>query len=305
MTLPQLYESKQCPEERVLSSGIIDVHTHCFVRVGDADKLSRGLEALQKEGLRHLAVLGLVNTHLDSRRAWDLIPGYVEDRGDPLLHEAENLLELVRMTGPVLLPFVDTRHLWGDVPTLLQGYMFRGFRGVKGIYLGDDENDVGVRSVPDTLGITLEQYHRREWEIFAFAQAHDLPLLYHMDARRKADLMKALLDDFPGVRVNFPHFGIGRSAFRKMLDRYPNVYTDIAAMLPHIQGDPSGYRDFIMHYSDRVCFASDALLYAPEVIGDYIRTVRDLKLPEEMETRVFSGNPERFLGSALEAVDTL
>ncbi|MCM2357911.1 MAG: amidohydrolase family protein [Geobacteraceae bacterium] len=284
-----------------MTRDIIDVHAHCFTSRRAAPAVSCGLDKLRGEGLRHMAVLGMVNTHLDSETIWNLTPRAVENRGDPLLHEADDLLELARLTGPVILPFVDTRHMWGDVATLLLGYIGRGFRGLKGIYLADNENDIGVGNVPDTFGITLEQYQRREWEIFAFAEAHDLPLLYHMDARRYGDVMRAMLDDFPRVRVNFPHFGIGRSAFRNFLDRYPNVYTDLAGMLPHIRRTPDSYRDFILHYPDRVCFGTDTLLYAPEAALDYIRMVRELKLPEEIEARLFSGNPASYLGRALGA----
>lgn len=283
-----------------MQQGIIDVHTHCFTGREHADAVSRGLEMLRREGLRHMAVAGLVNTHLDAEAIWNLIPTSVENRGNPLFYEVDDLMELARLAGPTMLPFVDTRHLWGDVPTVLSGYIGRGFRGIKGIYLADNENDIGVSSVPETFGISLAQYHRREWEIFAFAETHDLPLLYHMDARRYGDVMRAMLDDFPHVRVDFAHFGIGRSAMGKILDRYPHVYTDFAGLLPYMRSNPAGYRDFIMHYADRVCFGSDAFLYTLEAVRDHIRMVRELGLPEEIEARVFTGNPIRFLGRALE-----
>lgn len=278
---------------------VIDVHTHCFTGRWHADEVARGLNDLRRAGLKHMAVLGLVNTHLDSEAMWGLIPDFVENRGDPLFHEADDLLELARLSGQVLVPFVDTRHLWGDVPTALQGYVARGFKGIKGIYLADDGNDIGVRGVPDTFGITLQQYHKREWEIFSFAQTHDLPLLYHMDARRHSDVMKALLDDFPAVRVDFAHLGIGRKAFSEILDRYPNVYTDIAGLLPHIRSNPASYRDFIIHYADRVCFGSDAFLYQAGSVLDCIQMVKELQLPENIEARVFFDNPVGFLGRAL------
>jgi hypothetical protein len=54
-----------------------------------------------------------------------------------------------------------------------------------------------------------------------------------------------------------------------------------------------------MHYPDRVCFGSDAFLYQPETVLDYLEMVKDLKLPEEIEALVFNGNPARFLGRAL------
>lgn len=278
---------------------IIDVHTHCFTGRQHAGDVARDLGNLRRAGLRHMAVLGLVNTHLDAEAMWGLIPDYVENRGDPLFYEVDNLLELARFSDGVIVPFVDTRHLWGDVPAALRGYIASGFKGIKGIYLADAGNDIGVRGVPDTFGITLQQYHRREWEIFSFAQANDLPLVYHMDARRHGDVMKALLEDFPRVRVDFAHLGIGRKAFGAILDRYPNAYTDIAGLLPHIRNNPDSYRDFIIHYADRVCFASDALLYQAGTIFDYIEMMKELHLPEDIEANVFCANPVRLLGRAL------
>lgn len=278
---------------------IVDVHCHCFTGRGQAEIVARGLEMLRKEGLSHMAVLGLVNTRLDSRKIWELIPDYVKNLGDPLFNEAADLMELTRQNGATLFPMVDTRYLSGDVPSLLHGYVKQGFRGIKGIYLADNGNDLGVGNIPDAFGISLKQYQQREWEILAFAEANDLPVLYHMDARRYGDVMRAMLEDFPRLRIDFPHFGIGRRAFRRILDRYPNVYTDLASMLPHIQKDPVSYGDFISHYSDRVCFGSDAFLYQPETVLDYIRMVRALELPEEIEDKVFSENPHRFLGHTL------
>jgi hypothetical protein len=279
---------------------IIDVHMHCFVGRADSEAVSRGIGELRRAGVRNLVVAGLVNTHLDKDAMWDLIPGSVENRGDALFNEAEDLLELARVSGQTIVPLVDTRHLWGDVATALKGYLRRGFRGIKGIYL-DEDNDIGVRSVAATFGITPEQYRRREWEIFAFAQAHDLPLLYHIDARRHAEVVTAMLTDFPRLRVDFAHLGIGRKAFGAILDRYPRVYTDVAGLAHHVRSSPASYRDFITHYADRVCFASDALLYQPEIVLDYIRMVEELELPAEVAAQVFSGNAVRFLGSALDA----
>jgi hypothetical protein len=278
---------------------IIDVHMHCFTGRWHAAAVAHDLVKLRRAGLRNMVVAGLVNTHLDSRAMWNLIPDYVDNRGDPNFNEANDLLELTRLSDRFILPFVDTRHLWSDVSTALHGYIRQGFKGIKGIYLPDEGNDIGVRGVPETFGISLQRYLQREWEIFSFAQDHDLPVLYHMDSRRNGDVMVAILKDFPALRIDFAHLGIGRKTFATILDQYPNVYTDIANLLPLMKNNPASYRDFIMHYPDRVCFASDALLYQAETVLDYIGMVKDLKLPEEIEAQVFNGNPASFLGCAL------
>jgi hypothetical protein len=283
---------------------IIDVHMHCFVGREQAQTLAQDFRELRGQGVRHMVVAGLVNTTLDPATMWNLLPDFVENRGDSLCNEAEDLLELAWASEQMILPFIDTRHLWGDVEYVLKDYLRQGFKGIKGIYLPGDNNDLeelGVRGVPETFGITLEQYRRREWEIFSFAQSHELPLLYHMDARRYGDDMKALLDDFPEVRVDFAHLGIGRKAFGPILDRYPNVFTDLAGLLPHLRNNPASYRDFILHYPDRVCFGTDAMLYNTKSVLAYIDVVRELKLPEEIEYQLFTANPARFLGSTLGA----
>jgi len=282
-----------------MASEIIDVHSHCFLSRAKSSWLGERLAPLRAEGLRRMVVVGLVNTHLDSERMWNFIPRYIDNQGDPRFFEVENLLGLAQDHAPTLVPFVDTRHLRGDPGDLLAGYVARGFRGVKGIYLADDRNDLGVGNYPDTFGVSLEEYHRVQWGIFAFAETRGLPLLYHMDVRLYGDVTKALLDDFPKLRVDFAHFGIGRKAIAELFDRYPNVYTDLASMAPHLRRDPEGYRDFIVHYQDRVCFGSDTNLYAPETVLEYIDMVRALRLPPEVEAQVFSANPRRYLGAAL------
>lgn len=281
-----------------MAPDILDVHAHCFLGRGKSLWLGEALGQLRAQGVRRMVVVGLVNTVLDSESMWNLIPRYVAHEGDPAFFEVDDLLALAEDHKPTLVPFVDTRHLWGEAGALLADYVGRGFRGIKGIYLADDRNDLGVGNVPETFGITLRQYHEREWQIFAFAQDHDLPLVYHMDARLYGDTMTALLDDFPRLRVNFPHFGISRKALGRILDRYPLVFTDTASMLPHLEQNPAGYRDFILHYPDRVCFGTDTNLYAPLTTLDYLRGLRLLGLPPDAEEKVFAVNPRRFLGRA-------
>ena len=278
---------------------IIDVHMHCFAGRDHAPQLAGDMETLRDQGVRNLVVVGLANTELDAAGVRNLIPDYVEHRGDPTFHEVEDLLELTRVSDCSILPFVDTRYLWGDVAAHLSGYVRQGFRGVKGIYLPDEGNDIGVRGVPETFGVTLQQYRQREWAIWSFAEAHDLPLLYHIDSRQYGDELAALLDDFPRLRVDIAHLGISRKSFSKFLDRYPNVFTDIANLLPHIRSNPESYRDFIMHYPDRVCFGSDAFLYQAEKVLAYLQLVRDLDVPEEIAGQVFYSSPARYLGTVL------
>lgn len=278
---------------------VIDVHTHCFTTRREAARVGAGLAALGAEGLRHIVAVGLVNTELPREEAQRLVPGWVENRGDPCLNEAGDLLALAAEHGPAILPFVDTRHLPADPAPRLRAYVAQGFAGFKGLYLPDGRNDLGVPGIPEVLGLTAEAYRRREWEIFACAEELGSPVVYHIDARRHGEVLGALLTDFPSVRLDAAHLGLGRRAFAAFLERHPNLYTDLASLLPHARQDPKGYRDFLLHFPDRVCFGTDAFLYDLEAAKPYVHLVAELGLPAELEAAVFWDNPVRFLGSAL------
>lgn len=275
---------------------IIDVHCHCLAGSGQSDLIAAGLTELRKAGLSQIAVMGLVNTRFNAEEIARLVPEGFNNCGDPLYYEADTLLQFSRQNAGMLFPMIDTRCMTGSVPQRLEDYLSRGFRGIKGLYLADSGNDLGLASIPELFGITAKQFHDREWQIFSYAAARNLPVLYHMDVQRYNDVTLALLDDFPQLRINFPHFGISRKALSKILDTYPNVYTDIAYMRPHILKNPESYRDFMRHYPDRVCFGTDALLYQPEIIRQYIALVRSLQLAKELESAIFSHNPRAFLG---------
>ncbi|WP_035496734.1 amidohydrolase family protein [Citrifermentans bremense] len=280
------------------AAGFIDVHTHCFTGSAWAQQVLEQSGELRRSGFSHIVAIGMVNTRLSHEEIRNLIPDWVENRGNPLYHELDELLEHARRSDGFIIPLVDTRALWGDVAGTLSGYIEQGVRGIKGIWL-TDVNDIGVKGVPNTFGITLKEYRRREWEIFSYAQENDLPLLYHMDAREHADTMAAMVQDFPRVRVNFPHFGIGRKPFAKILDDHPGVYTDMANLLPHLKKNPESYRDFIIHYQDQVCLGSDTFLYDMGAILQYLEALRGLGLSEEVLHKVCSVNPRAFLGKAL------
>lgn len=284
-----------------LESAIIDVHAHCFTSKAFAGDVAQQLERLRGRGISHVAVAGMVNDRFDAEQIWGLVPDWVENRGDGLFDEGSDLLEHARLSKGGIVPLLDTRYLWGDLPATLGRYLRQGFRGIKGIYLPDSENDLGVKGVPDTFGITVSEYRKREWEIFSFAETNDLTVLYHIDARRYGDTLAAILADFPRVRVNFPHFGIGRNAFAPFLDRYPNVFTDFSGLLSHMRENQASYRDFIQHYQDQVCFGSDAILYKVEGSLHYLDALFDLGLPEEVLRKVCVENPRRLMGNALSA----
>jgi len=282
--------------EHPLTREIIDVHCHSLAGPQQEQLIASGLAKLRQAGVSRQVVMCLVNTSFTAEEMAGLIPAGFDNCGDPRCYEVDTLLRLVQQSEGMLLPMVDTRCMTGNPTERLQEYLARGFKGIKGLYLAEAGNDLKLSSIPELFGITPREFHDREWEIFGFAEANELPVLYHMDVNRYQDVALAILRDFPRLRINFPHFGISRKAIRKLFDSSSNVYTDIAYMRPHIVKDPQSYKDFIQHYPDRVCFGTDALLYQPEIVLQYIDLVRSLQLTEDLETGVFSTNPRNYLG---------
>ena len=88
---------------------IIDVHCHCFAGMGQSERVLSGLSELRNAGVRHMAVMGLVNPGLNEQDVCKLIPEGFENLGDPLFNEADDLLELTRQSGAMLQPMLDTR----------------------------------------------------------------------------------------------------------------------------------------------------------------------------------------------------
>ncbi len=277
---------------------IIDVHTHCFTGRAGLPALVPVVGELKKRGFTRVVTLGLINTAFDRETAACIMPPFVDNRGAQTFDEADDLLGLADDLRPFLIPFADMRHLAGDPAPELSFRIGQGFMGIKGIYLPDENNDLGVRPIPDALGMTRAAYERRESEVFRFAEERGLPLLYHMDARRYGDRMESLLKDFPRARVNIPHLGVSRKAFAPFLERHENLFTDFAFLKTHVEKDPAGYRDFMVAFADRICFGTDALLHGLLECADYADMMDGLRLGPEITEKICSANPRRFLGPA-------
>jgi predicted TIM-barrel fold metal-dependent hydrolase len=55
----------------------------------------------------------------------------------------------------------------------------------------------------------------------------------------------------------------------KMLDKYPNVYPEVAAIVAELGRQPKFAREFFIKYQDRVLFGKDT--YRPEEYHTYFR----------------------------------
>ena len=61
------------------------------------------------------------------------------------------------------------------------------------------------------------------------------------------------------------------ASLAKLLDRLPNVYTEIGAVIAELGRQPKMARDFLIRYQDRVLFGKDS--WVPEEFPTYFRTL--------------------------------
>jgi len=164
----------------------------------------------------------------------------------------------------------------------------------------------------------------RSMEIYAACSELKLPLLFHIDNLRNMDkpgltgLAKAI-EANPGC--NFIGHGPGwwasisgdasdkdlggypkgkvapGGAMDKLMEKFPNIYADLSAGsgAGAISRDLEFGREFLIRRQDRIMFGTDFLAPKQDV-PQFELFEQKLKLPEEVQVKIFRGNARRVLG---------
>jgi hypothetical protein len=239
-------------------------------------------------------------------RAVHLIPGAYRDFTG---------IDAARMVHDDLRAWLDFQPLWTAEPRSLEVLSFLdvrawdgrsdlgtwwgdGHAGLKNILVAEvDEEKMRMPPLRRVPGIGSEAYLDAHRAMFAAAALWGVPVMYHADLTLHAAFVEECLQAHPGLRVAIPHLGFSRRRMSRLLERFPNVVTDISSLKPFIEADPEAYRTFLLEYPERVLLGSDAIAcHDLRAALDYPRCVRDLRLPEEVAAAVLGGNARRFLG---------
>jgi predicted TIM-barrel fold metal-dependent hydrolase len=108
-------------------------------------------------------------------------------------------------------------------------------------------------------------------EVYAYCEENRIPIIFHANARFYWDEIKRVLDAYPNLVVNLPHYCmalINLDRIREIFDNYPNVYSDISLghsefaypALEYVSDRWQTYREFIQEYKTRFLFAADMVL---------------------------------------------
>jgi len=108
-------------------------------------------------------------------------------------------------------------------------------------------------------------------EVYQYCEEQRMPILYHINSDRFLDQMERILQAFPDLVVVAPHFILtsrNLTLLSRLLDTYPNLYTDISfghpdfqvAGFKRISYNVVAFREFMQKYRDRINFGTDIVI---------------------------------------------
>jgi len=109
-------------------------------------------------------------------------------------------------------------------------------------------------------------------EIYKYCEEEKIPILYHINSSRPYfKQFEKILKTFPNLVVLAPHFVLtsrNLNFLTRLLDDYPNLYTDVSfghpdfqvAGFERISNNIENFRKFVQKYRDRITFGTDIVI---------------------------------------------
>lgn len=290
---------------------ILDVHEHAQTEA-DVERL---IGAMDRLGIQRACVLAASRSTFDHNR----VGGF-----DGFRDNNEALLRAKARHPDRVCTFVTLHPTDEGNAELLARYVDEGADGLK-LFLGHPG------SAGDEPFHVMPLDDPRMWPVFEYAQSTDLPVTMHVDLARYGDELVRLLERFPLLRLNLPHFGTYKNTAERLaqlgllLDRFPNVYLDMSFGSPDIQvvdfetlaATHERMTAFVTAHADRLMFASDLVItektnsaFVESTLRSYMqmleadrfrfflrpeRPMRGLALPENVLRAVYRDTPAAFL----------
>ena len=109
-------------------------------------------------------------------------------------------------------------------------------------------------------------------EIYQYCEDEEIPILYHINSSRPYfTQFEKILKTFPNLIIHAPHFVLTSRNLNflvRLLDDYPNLYTDVSfghpdfqvAGFERISNNSENFRKFVQKYRDRITFGTDMVI---------------------------------------------
>ncbi len=233
---------------------VIDIHEH----VVDEERALMLLEGMDKLGIQRACLMGT---------SWYTFT-LNNDFGFERYHDNNLLIIELRNKYPdrfCAFPTLDPEAK-GNLERL-EDYVAKGADGLK-LYLGHG----AAHGKGPFHSMPLDD--PRMLPIYEYCEKNQLPILFHINLIKYYDEFVRVMERFPYLRVNIPHFGLHKNTgkrlrrFEWLLERYPNLYTDISYgwYTFHIEGMEAlakwrtRSRLYFTVHADRIMYGSDLVI---------------------------------------------
>jgi hypothetical protein len=282
-----------------MSMKFYDAHIHFYSPDPSHDS---GLlfDRLKGMGLAGFHAIVFTEFPLDLSKVLKMVPGayhrYVTLR---VLQHYQAPFHLFRRIGGLgIVPFADARFIEADAEQKMKGFWNQGFRGLKLLYVPEEDPGLLLAGMEEAFGRTVRQSEEITARLIDAAASRRMPVLFHADLKRYGPFVEEMIRAHPKTHFNIPHFGSSRKAMSLLLDKYVNCYTDLSSLTPYMKKEGASYRDFICQYQEKILFGSDALIGMPEHVESTVHFLRQLVDNEKIFYKLAHGNYLNFHGTS-------
>jgi predicted TIM-barrel fold metal-dependent hydrolase len=197
------------------------------------------------------------------------------------------LIALAKLYPNQIVPFCTIDESDPRAAELVEQYILQGAKGIKLIGGHPSFYDEPLNS-------------ENMYKVYEKAAQYGVPVLIHgsiINIPELKDQLDQVYGDFPDVTFIQAHYGstimlgIDLDQMAELLDKHPNLYTDlsmgggIARYHRYLKRDLKTIRDFVVEYQDRILFGSDIILRPARNNLDWLyeRIRCDIDLHEKAE----------------------
>ena len=244
-----------------------DAHIHFFFQRPLPDLLDIGVH-LEEIGLAGFDALVIDEYPEDLTTIKKMVPeGYHEGITlETFANQKDTFFAFNQAAHLKIVPYVDVRFIETNITQKIKMYRGLGFKGMKVLYVPEEDNVIGLRGMQQAFGRNRKQSERITSLLIENASTQGMTVLVHADLRRYAEFISEMIKGHPTTNFNIPHFGFSRRAISAFLEKYDNCYTDVSSLSAFMSKEPRTYLEFISRYQNRILFGSDALIDQPETV---------------------------------------
>lgn len=268
-----------------------DVHIHFFYQCS-SNELKHIFDRFEKMGIVGINVLVVAEFPTQINTVLEMIPGtYHESITRESLENQKDPFDAINLPHHLkLVPFLDARFIETNIEEKIKTYRQRGFKGIKLLYVPEEDTTLQIGGMEKTFGRTRKQSEKITSLIIEKASSRGMPILMHVDLRKYGDFVAEMIRTYPGTNFNIAHFGFTRRAIAVLLEKYPNCYTDMSSLESFMIKDPLSYKSFMKRYQDRILFGSDALISEPERVESTLQFINRFLEDEEVFHKLVNKN---------------